>query len=171
MHRFFRIHMKVALGCNHRGFTAKRDLLPQLKALGHVIEDFGCHSFTAIDYCEIAYPLAVAVASHQFDLGVLIDCNGMGMSLVANKVRGVRAAAVYDDFTARCARESYHCNVIGIGAELVGGKEILKIVEVFLATTVATGRHVRRVEKLTKIEETVAHNYDTNFNQPLASTL
>jgi len=156
--------MKVALGCNHRGFSAKRDLIPQLQALGYQIEDFGCGSFTAVDYCEIAYPVAVAVASHQCDLGILIDCNGMGMSLVANKVRGVRAAAVYDDFTARCARESYHCNVIGIGAELVGGKEILRIVKVFLATTVAPGRHVRRVEKLTKIEETVAQAYDANYH-------
>jgi ribose 5-phosphate isomerase B len=155
--------MKLALGSNHRGFTAKRVLLPQLQALGHQVQDFGCDTFSAIDYCEIAYPLAVAVASHQCDLGILIDCNGMGMVLVANKVRGVRAAAVYDDFTARCARESYHCNIIGIGAELVGGKEILKIVEVFLATTAAGGRHVRRVEKLMKIEETAAQAYDANY--------
>ena len=155
--------MNVALGSNHRGFTAKRELLPQLQALGYRVEDFGCDSFTAVDYCDIAYPLSIAVASHQCDLGILIDCNGMGMSLVANKVRGVRAAAVYDDFTARCARESYHCNVISIGVELVGGKDILKIVEVFLTTIVAAGRHVRRIEKLTKIEETVTQSYDKNF--------
>jgi ribose 5-phosphate isomerase B len=136
----------------------------QLQSLGHGIEDFGCYSFSAIDYCDVAYPVAVAVASQECDLGVLIDCNGMGMSMVANKVRGVRAAAVHDEFTARCARENYHCNVIGIGAELVAGKDIFKIVEVFLLATIATGRHVRRVEKLTKIEETVAQAYDTNFN-------
>ena len=156
--------MKIALGCNHRGFTAKRELLPQLQALGHQVEDFGCYSFTTIDYCEIAYPVAVAVASQQCDLGILIDCGGMGMSLVANKVRGVRAAAVYDEFTARCAREAYHCNIIGIGAELVAGKDIIRIVEVFLLATIAAGRHVRRVEKLRQIEEMVAQAYDTQYN-------
>jgi ribose 5-phosphate isomerase B len=156
--------MRIALGCNHRGFSAKRELMPQLQALGHQIEDFGCYTFTAIDYCEIAYPVAVAVAAHRCDLGILIDCNGMGMSLVANKVRGVRAAAVCDDFTARCAREMHHCNVIGIGAELVAGKDILKIVEVFLQAHIAPGRHIRRVEKLRQIEETVARTYDTQYN-------
>jgi ribose 5-phosphate isomerase B len=155
--------MKIALGCNHRGFTAKRELLPQLRSLGHRIEDFGCYSFSAIDCCEIAYPLAVAVASQECDLGILIDCTGMGMAMVANKVRGVRAAAVYDEFTTRCARENHHCNIIGIGSELVAGKDILKIVQVFLLATTAAGRHMRRVEKLRDIEEMVAHAYDTNY--------
>jgi ribose 5-phosphate isomerase B len=167
--------MKLALGCNHRGFTAKRELLPQLQSLGHRIEDFGCYSFSAIDYCEVAYPLAVAVASRECDLGILIDCNGIGMSMVANKVRGVRAAAVYDEFTTRCARENHHCNVICIGAELVAGKDILKIVEVFLLATSAVGRHKRRVEKLKEIEDMVArkygtNTYDTNYNYPPSST-
>ena len=156
--------MKIALGCNHRGFTAKRELLPQLQSLGHRIEDFGCDNFAAVDYCEIAYPVAVAVASQTCDVGILVDCNGMGMTMVANKVRGVRAAAVYDEFTARCARENYHCNIIGIGAELVAGKDILKIVNVFLLATIAAGRHIRRVEKLRQIEETVAQAYDTKYN-------
>jgi ribose 5-phosphate isomerase B len=88
----------------------------------------------------------------------------MGMTMVANKVRGVRVAAVYDEFTTRCARENHHCNVVGIGSELVAGKDILKIVEVFLLATATAGRHLRRVEKLREIEEMVAHTYDTNYN-------
>ena len=127
--------MKIALGCDHRGFEAKEELLPLLKSLGYRIEDFGCDSVIGVDYPDIAYPLAVAVASHECDLGILIDCNGIGMTMVANKVPGVRAATGYDEFTARCARENYHCNIIGIGADLVGGKEVIKIVEVFLTAT------------------------------------
>jgi ribose 5-phosphate isomerase B len=145
--------MKIALGCDHRGFAAKRELLPLLKSLGYQIEDFGCDGGAGVDYPDIAYPLAAAVASHDCDLGVLVDCNGIGMTMVANKVQGVRAATGYDEFTARCARENYHCNIIGIGADLVGGKEVCKIVEAFLTATAANGRHARRIEKLEQIEE------------------
>ena len=161
--------MKIALGCDHRGFAAKRELLPQLHTLGYRIEDFGCHSVLGVDYADIAYPLAMAVASRQCDLGILIDCKGMGMNMVANKVQGVRAATVCDEFTARYARENYHCNIIGIGADLVGGKDICKIVEAFLQATVAAGRHVRRKEKLNQIEELVAQAYVANRNPPLVS--
>jgi ribose 5-phosphate isomerase B len=163
------ICMTIALGCDHRGFAAKQELLPKLQTLGHRIEDFGCHSLLTVDYPDIAYPLAVAVASHQCDIGILIDCNGMGMNMVANKVQGVRAATVYDEFTARCARENYHCNIIGIGADLVGGKDIYKTVEVFLLATGAAGRHVRRVQRLKEIEEMIAQAYPANQNPPLPS--
>ena len=145
--------MKIALGCDHRGFAAKRELLPLLKTLGYQIEDFGCDSVSGVDYPDIAYPLAVAVASHECDVGILIDCNGIGMTMAANKVQGVRAATAYDEFTARCARENYHCNIIGIGADLVGGQEVGKIVAAFLAATAANGRHARRIEKLEQMEE------------------
>jgi ribose 5-phosphate isomerase B len=159
--------MKIALGCDHRGFAAKRELLSHLQTPGYRIEDFGCHDVLGVDYPDIAYPLAVAVASKQCDLGIMIDCNGMGMNIVANKVPGIRAATVYDEFTARCARENYHCNIIGIGADLVGGKDIHKIVEVFLLAPVAAGRHARRVEKLGQIEEMLGQAYAAKHNPPL----
>jgi ribose 5-phosphate isomerase B len=161
--------MTIALGCDHRGFAAKRVLLPQLQMLGYQIEDFGCHSVLAVDYPDIAYPLALAVASQQCDLGIMIDCNGMGMSMVANKVPGARAATVQDEFTARCARENFHCNIIAIGADLIGGKEIREIVEVFLLATIAAGRHARRIEKLRGIEELLAQAHAVNHNLPLMS--
>jgi ribose 5-phosphate isomerase B len=161
--------MKIALGSDHRGFAAKQELLPLLKSMGYRTEDFGCDSASGVDYPDIAYPLAVAVASKQCDLGVMIDCNGVGMSMVANKVPGVRAATVCDEITARSARENYHCNIIGIGVDLVGGKDIHKIVEVFLLATVGAGRHARRVEKLRGVEEMVAQTYIANRNPPLAS--
>jgi len=159
--------MAIALGCDHRGFAAKQELLPQLQMLGYRIEDFGCHSALGVDYPDIAYPLAVAVASQQCELGILIGCNGMGMNMVANKVPGVRAANVQDEFTARCARENYHCNIITIGADWMGGKDLCKIVEVFLLAAVATGSHARRIEKVKEIEEMVAQTYCASHTPPL----
>jgi len=145
--------MRIAVGCDHRGFAAKRELLPLLKALHCQIQDFGCHSVLGVDYPDIALPVARAVASRHCDLGILIDCNGIGMNIAANKVHGVRAATVHDEFTARCARENYHCNIIGIGADWVAGRDLHKIVEVFLLATNFAGYHARRVEKLRQIEE------------------
>ena len=145
--------MKVALGSDHRGLSAKRALIPYLKTLGCGVEDFGCHGHTGVDYPDIAYPLAAAVAAQKCQLGVLLDCDGIGMNMVANKVRGVRAATAYDEFTARFARENHHCNIITIGADLIAGADIPKIVQAFLLATVASGPHARRVEKLMQIEE------------------
>jgi len=80
--------MRVALGCDHRGFAAKRGLLPLLETMPCRIEDFGSHSVMAVDYPDIAYPLAAAVAAQKCDLGIMIDCNGIGMSMVANRIFG-----------------------------------------------------------------------------------
>jgi ribose 5-phosphate isomerase B len=157
--------VKIALGCDHRGFAAKREPLPHLQTMGYRIEDFGCHSASGVDFPDIAYPLAVAVASNTCDLGILIGGSGMGMNMVANKVHGIRAATVQDEFMARCARENHHCNIIGIGADLVSHRDIRKIIEVFLLATVAGGRHARRIEKLRRIEEVTAQTYAANHNQ------
>jgi ribose 5-phosphate isomerase B len=158
--------MKVALGCDHRGFAAKQALLPLLRTLGHRVEDFGCHDESGVDYPDIAYPLALSVASREYDVGILINCNGIGMTMVANKVRGIRAATVCDEMTARCARENYHCNIIGLGADLVSGKDILKIVQVFLRATVANGRRARRIDKLRHIEELLAGAHRVKHDAP-----
>jgi len=150
------VAMTIAVGCDHRGYAAKRNLLPALEAWGHQIEDFGCHSTAGVDYPDIAYPVAVAVASKQHDVGILIDSNGMGMSIVANKVHGVRAATVYDEFTARCAREECHCNIICLAADFIIDIHPHRIVEAFMLAAIATGRHARRIEKLRQIEEKLA---------------
>ena len=92
--------MKIALGCDHRGYAVKRALLLQLRSPGYQIKDFGCHTSSGVDYADIAYPLALAVAAGQCELGILIGCNGMGMNMVANKVPGVRAATADDEFAA-----------------------------------------------------------------------
>ena len=121
-----------------------------------------------IDYPDIAYPLAVVVASNECDLGILIGGSGMGMNMVANKLHGVRAAVVQDEFTARCARENYHCNIIIIGVDFVG-KDVHKIVGAFLLASVASGRHVRRIEKLRQIEESLTQQNPLNYNPHLMS--
>jgi ribose 5-phosphate isomerase B len=160
--------MKIALGCDHRGYAVKRALLLQLRSPGYQIKDFGCHTSSGVDYADIAYPLALAVAAGQCELGILIGCNGMGMNMVANKVPGVRAATADDEFAASSAREKYHCNIICIGADIVGGNEIRKIVEVFLLATVSP-RHARQVSKMREIEEMVAQAYVAKHNQPFVS--
>ena len=144
--------MKLAVACDHRGFEAKRKLLPLLRKLGHEAEDFGCENATSCDYPDFAYPAARSVASGANEIGILLDGSGIGMSVVANKVRGIRAALVHDEVTARRAREHNHCNVLCLGTDLLSEDQVRNIVEIFLATAFEDGRHDRRLEKIAKIE-------------------
>ncbi len=145
--------MKIAVGCDHRGFEAKRKLAPLLKQLGHEIADLGCDAPSSCDYTDYAIPVARAVADGTADVGILLDGSGIGMSVAANKICGVRAALVHDEVTARLAREHNHCNVLCLGSDLLSETLIRKIIEVFLGTTFADGRHARRVAKLREIEK------------------
>jgi ribose 5-phosphate isomerase B len=145
--------MKLAVASDHRGFEAKSRLVPELRRKGHEVVDFGCHSSSNCDYPDYAAPAAQAVADGQVDAAILLDGSGIGMSVTANKIRGVRAALVHDEVTARRAREHNHCNVLCIGTDLIGEEHIRLIVEVFLATPFGDGRHRRRVEKISRIEQ------------------
>jgi ribose 5-phosphate isomerase B len=145
--------MKVAIGNDHRGYEAKRRLLPVLKKLGHTVEDFGSEGQNAVDYPDYASPVARAVAGGAADIGILMDGSGIGMSIAANKFCGVRAALVHDEVTARVSREHNHCNVLCIGTDLLSEDQIRQIVEIFLSTNFTDGRHVRRIEKLKAIED------------------
>ncbi len=145
--------MRLAIASDHRGFDAKRRLVPVLKSLGHSVEDFGCDGPTGVDYPDYAAPAARAVASGRADVGILLDGSGIGMSVAANKVCGVRAALAHDQVTARLAREHNHCNVLCLGTDLLGEEQVNQIVEIFLSTVFGDGRHLRRVEKLNKLEQ------------------
>ena len=145
--------MKIAIASDHRGYDAKRKLIPMLKQKGHQVEDFGCESGSSCDYPDFAAPAARSVAEGRCDIGILMDGSGIGMSVAANKVRGVRAALVHDEVTARRAREHNHCNVLCLGTDLLGEDQIRQIVEIFLTTPFAEGRHARRVAKLRLLEE------------------
>jgi ribose 5-phosphate isomerase B len=144
--------MKIAVACDHRGYDAKRKLLPMLKKLGHEVQDFGCESTASVDYPDYAIPAARAVADGTHDLGILLDGSGIGMSVAANKVRGVRAGLVHDTITAHRAREHNHCNVLCMGTDLLSEEQIRQIVEIFLSTPFGEGRHVRRIDKLSEFE-------------------
>jgi len=145
--------MKIAIACDHRGFEAKRRLLPTLKKLGHEVQDFGCEGSGSVDYPDYGLPVSKDVAAGVYEVGILLDGSGIGMSVVANKVTGIRAALVHDEVTARRAREHNHCNVLCLGTDLLSEDQIRKIVEIFLSTPFGDGRHARRVEKVSRIEQ------------------
>ena len=145
--------MRLAVACDHRGFEAKRRLLPVLKTQSHELTDFGCDNTSACDYPDFAAPAARAAASGQAEIAILMDGSGIGMSIVANKIRGVRAALVHDEVTARRAREHNHCNVLCLGTDLLSEEQIRNIVQIFLTTPFGDGRHIRRVQKINDIEE------------------
>lgn len=145
--------MKLAVACDHRGYEAKRRLLPVLKQQGHEVTDFGCDAQSACDYPDFAGPAARAVASGTCEAAILMDGSGIGMSIAANKVHGVRAALVHDEVTARRAREHNHCNVLCLGTDLLSEELIRNIVQIFLTTEFGNGRHVRRVQKVVQLEQ------------------
>ncbi len=147
--------MNVCVACDHRGYDAKRKLLPYIQKLGHKIHDFGCDSLAAVDYPDYAAPVARAVAAGNYEVGVLLDGSGIGMSIVANKFPGIRAALVHDEVTAHVAREQNHCNVLCLGVDLLSEDQYRKITEIFLAGQMIDGRHVRRIEKITQIENEI----------------
>lgn len=144
--------MRIAVGCDHRGYEGKRKLLPLLKTWGHVLHDFGCDTHAACDYPDYAGAVAKAVAAGQYEVGILLDGSGIGMSIAANKVCGIRAALVHDEVTARLAREANHCNVLCIGTDLLSEDQLRTIVGIFLNASFTGGRHVRRVAKVDQLE-------------------
>ena len=150
--------MKIALGSDHRGYDAKRHLLDFLSKHHHEVEDLGCHSLVAVDYPDIAHAVGMAVARRACEVGILLDGSGIGMCVAANKVQGILAAHVSDEFSARRAREHYHCNIICIAADLHGSSAIRRAVGVFLTAGPAHGRHARRVEKVQQIEQGKHHS-------------
>jgi ribose 5-phosphate isomerase B len=154
--------MKLALASDHRGYEAKRRLAPVLKSKGHEVIDFGCEGNTPCDYPDLAAPAARAVASGQAEVGILLDGSGLGMSIAANKIFGIRAALAHDEVTARIAREHNHCNVLCLGTDLLGEDHIRQIVEIFLSAPFADGRHIRRIEKLREIEREERRRAETN---------
>ncbi len=137
--------MKIAIGSDHGGFELKKTLLAHLQGQGHELLDLGCDSTNAVDYPKYARLVAEAVAAGQAERGVMIDGAGIGSSMVANKVPGVRAAMAYDLSSARNGREHNDANLLTLGAGLIGGNLAAQIVDVFLTTDCTEPRHQRRV--------------------------
>ena len=145
--------MKIAIACDHRGYEAKRRLLPVLKSKGHVVEDFGCDNLTPCDYPDFALPAAMSIAEGKNEIGILMDGTGIGMCVAANKVKGIRAALVHDEVTARFSREKNHCNILCLGTDLLSEDQIRNITDIFIDSKWTDGRHTERVRKVMEIEK------------------
>ena len=145
-------HASIAIGSDHAGFELKERIRNHLTERGYDVRDFGPQTSTAIDYPDIAAPLAEAVVNGAHRLGIIICSNGVGVSVAANKVRGARAALCADTWTARRAREHTDCNILALGSYAVGHAIAIEIAEAFLHAEFEGGRHIRRLLKLRDIE-------------------
>lgn len=140
--------MKIAIGSDHRGFAAKEKIKSALASLGHEIHDYGTESQNSCDYPDSAYPTCKAVTNCKAERGILLCGTGIGMSITANKIRGIRAALCHDELTAEMSRRHNDANILCLPADLVGEELTRRIVEVWLKTPFEAGRHERRVRKI-----------------------
>ncbi len=143
---------RVAIGCDHHGLTLKRLIMSFLENAGHSYQDFGSYGTEPVDYPDVAREVGKAVASGSFDQGILICSTGIGMSIAANKIKGVRAALCHNAFAASRARQHNDANILCL-AESIDNDSALEIVKTFLATAFEGGRHLRRVDKIRALEE------------------
>ncbi|MBD1210131.1 MAG: ribose 5-phosphate isomerase B [Ignavibacteria bacterium] len=140
--------MTIAIGSDHAGFGYKQELADFLRTNGHTVEDFGTHSLDSVDYPDFAAAVGRAVANGGAPLGVLVCGSGIGVSITANKIAGVRAANCLTEEMARLARQHNNANVVTIGERLMTLNTAKAIVKAFLETTFEGGRHANRVEKI-----------------------
>ena len=148
--------MRIAIGSDHAGYGLRRQLTAELEGAGHDIADYGCPDADSVDYPDIAEPLAEAVVAGDHHLGIVICSNGVGVSIAANKIPGARAALCADTWTARRAREHTDCNILALGAYVVGSAVASEIVKTFISAEFEGGRHSRRLAKLAALEERFA---------------
>ncbi len=148
----------VAVGADHGGYRLKELIVFRLREQGHQVVDCGTDSTESVDYPDLALAVAEKVASGECQSGIVIDGAGIGSSMAANKVPGVRAALCYDVSSARNSREHNHANVLTLGAGLIGDSLATQIVEAWITTAWGEGRHARRVDKITGIEKKYARS-------------
>jgi ribose 5-phosphate isomerase B len=144
--------MRIALGADHAGVALKEHIKRQLDERGLAYTDFGTNSTESVDYPDYALRVANAVASGEYARGILVCGTGIGMAIAANKVAGIRAAPVVDDFTAALSREHNDANVLALGARVTTPEVAYRLVETFLDTPFGGGRHQRRIDKITVME-------------------
>jgi len=146
--------MRIGIATDHGGFSLKEELVEQLRAAGHEVVDFGAHRLNeGDDYPDYVLPLAQAVAAEQVERGVAICGSGVGASVCANKIRGIRAALIHDHFSARQGVEDDHMNILCMGGRTVGPAVAWDLVQTFLAAKVSQAqRHLRRLSKVASLE-------------------
>jgi len=145
--------MKIAVGSDHRGFEIKQQIMAIATELGYECIDVGTSSNNPVDYPDLAYVAATAVSNNEVDGAILTCATGIGMSMAANKVKGIRAALCHDELSAQISRDHNNSNVLCLSADQIGVVLLRKMVEVWLSTEFSGGRHERRVRKITAIEE------------------
>jgi ribose 5-phosphate isomerase B len=146
--------MKVAIGADHGGYRLKAAVIPAIEALGHEVADLGCDCEDSVDYPDYALPVCEKVASGQADRGILICGTGIGMTIAANKIPGIRCALVHDLFSAKVTREHNDSNVLAMGERVVGPGVALEIVKTWLETDFSeSARHQNRIRKMKELED------------------
>lgn len=144
--------MKIAIGCDHGGFEHKNAIAEHLKERGFSVTDFGIYENKSVDYPEIALKVANSVAAGENTLGILVCGTGIGMSMAANKVNGIRAAAVSDHFSAKYTRLHNNANILCLGGRVIGIGTALELADLFVDTEYEGGRHKKRLDMITEIE-------------------
>ncbi len=144
---------RIAIASDHAGFSVKETIRKYLESAGYAVSDLGTSSEESVDYPDYGKAVGERVVSKQADLGIAVCGTGMGISIAANKVPGVRAALAHDLHTARLAREHNDANVLALGGRVVSGEAAIRMVQVFLTTAYLGGRRQRRVDKISAIEK------------------
>lgn len=144
--------MKIAIASDHGGYDYKQELIPYIQSLGHQVLDLGCHGPASVDYPDYGIPCAQAVARGEADRGVVICGTGIGISISANKVPGIRCALCTDPVMARLTREHNDANMLAMGGRIIGIELAKGIVQVFLSTEFSGGRHKTRIDKIAQYE-------------------
>lgn len=145
--------MRIAIGSDHGGYVLKEEIKLWLTEKGYAFEDFGTYSLASCDYPEVAYKVAAAVAQKEYCKGILICGTGIGVSIAANKVPGIRAALCHDTFSAKASREHNDANILTMGERVIGRGLALEVLEAWLGASFAGGRHQRRVDLISSMEK------------------
>lgn len=144
--------MRIALGSDHGGYELKEAIRTHLESQGIEVSDLGTHSTDSVDYPKYGFVVGQAIMEGKADLGIVVCGTGLGISMAANKVPGIRAAVCTETFSARMAREHNNTNVLALGGRVTGVGLALDIVDIFIKTDFAGGRHARRVDLISAIE-------------------
>jgi ribose 5-phosphate isomerase B len=145
---------KIAIACDHGGYDLKVEIISYLKEMGYIYQDFGCYDKKPVHYPDYAYKVGQAVIKNEFECGILICGTGIGMSIAANKIRGIRASLCHDTFSARMTREHNDSNILTLGGRVIGPGPARDIVRIWLSTDFTReSRHIIRLQKVEKIFE------------------
>ena len=144
--------MKISIGSDHGGYALKQELIAYLQEKGHEVKAFGCHDTSSCDYPDFGEAAARAVASGACERGIVICTTGIGISISANKVKGIRCALCSEPYSAEMTRRHNDANVLAMGAGMIAPMMAKRIVDVFLSTEFEGGRHQRRIDKMMAIE-------------------